>query len=427
VSRAWLVCVALGCVGPAPYRCVSSGECELDGEPGRCEPLDLAREVGTDNPGVCHFPDEVCPSGRRYGDDQGKPSGACLPCGGPLEVCCQGESACGAGLACTDERCTCVVGVAPSERHTCAVKADGAVFCWGLNDWGQLGDDSLVGSPVPRRVDVPPAIGVASARDHSCALDADGGVWCWGANTAYQLGDGTTEKRTGPARALLSTPARAISAALAHTCALMDDGGVECWGHFIFNQDWQIPTRVPGIEMLPVQLSAGSSVDTVRMEDGSVWSWGASYSGESGSGQSGLFLEPIRTSLDLPARDVANGGARGCAVATDGSAWCWGVGDTGLTRSFVPEPMSTPGPVRRVAVGARRCGLLEDGSVWCWGADAGPVPLPLPAHDLVMSARTSCIATRSGLFCWGDNDHGQLGDGTLIDRDFPTAALLSCP
>jgi len=123
-------------------------------------------------------------------------------------------------------------------HHTCATRADGSVWCWGLNNAGQLGDGSLHNRSVPVRAGalsgiVELAIGGFETHgpiSHSCARASSGRLWCWGANAFGQLGDGTTTSRSTPVPVLGIADARALGVAATHTCAVRADGHVWCWG-----------------------------------------------------------------------------------------------------------------------------------------------------------------------------------------------------
>ena len=88
------------------------------------------------------------------------------------------------------------------QKHTCAVKSAGGVFCWGDNSKGQLGDNTVTDRPAPVQVLGVGAVGtldgvarVAAGLQHSCAALTAGTAFCWGLNDRGQLGDNTTTQR----------------------------------------------------------------------------------------------------------------------------------------------------------------------------------------------------------------------------------------
>lgn len=118
--------------------------------------------------------------------------------------------------------------------HMCALTSAGAVKCWGRNDQRQLGD----GSPAPYRT-IPVAVtglssgvqGLAAGNLHTCALTSAGAVFCWGANSDGQLGNGSTARGETPVGVYgLTAGIKAIDAGYNFTCALTTAGGVMCWG-----------------------------------------------------------------------------------------------------------------------------------------------------------------------------------------------------
>jgi alpha-tubulin suppressor-like RCC1 family protein len=132
--------------------------------------------------------------------------------------------------------------VAAGTDHACALAPDGAAWCWGRNDAGQLGIGSGVTTATPQRVEAPLPFTMITAGDrHTCALAADGTAWCWGANTGGALGtdtagDGCADGPCALAPVPVNTPLRfrGLTAARgrtgAHTCGLATDGLAYCWG-----------------------------------------------------------------------------------------------------------------------------------------------------------------------------------------------------
>jgi alpha-tubulin suppressor-like RCC1 family protein len=123
--------------------------------------------------------------------------------------------------------------------YACGVAPDGVAWCWGDNEWGQLGDGTTTASVQPVRVAGEArfrslAVTRFGGRGVTCGLDLDGAVWCWGSHSEA-LGRHDLERTTVPGR--VATPARfrALSVA-AHVCALATADDVYCWGSNLYGQ-----------------------------------------------------------------------------------------------------------------------------------------------------------------------------------------------
>lgn len=254
--------------------------------------------------------------------------------------------------------------IAAGEQHTCAVKTDGTVWCWGLADSGQLGDGTLGDANAVRLHPVQVIQGagmltgvkaVAAGWFTTCALKTDGTVWCWGYDGFAQLGDGTIgtgryQTRLTPVQVILGsgkmTGVIAIATGGEHTCALRSGGTVWCWGDD-FTGALGDGTRgnANHIRLQPVQVVQGSGkmtgVASIATRDistcavktaGGVWCWGSDSYGQLGDGTRGntqhLRLKPVQvvygtgtlTSIGV----ITLGTRHTCAVKTTGTMWCWG-------------------------------------------------------------------------------------------------------
>lgn len=126
-------------------------------------------------------------------------------------------------------------------QHTCALTSGGQAYCWGRNDFSQLGDSTLVNRNTPVAVQQPGGltfVSLTTGLSHTCGLDGSGQEWCWGSNAKGQLGIGSTTAQRVPSA--VSQPAgvtfAAVSNGSSHSCALDGVGQTWCWGRNDFNQ-----------------------------------------------------------------------------------------------------------------------------------------------------------------------------------------------
>jgi alpha-tubulin suppressor-like RCC1 family protein/Tol biopolymer transport system component len=225
-----------------------------------------------------------------------------------------------------------VLGLAVGNAHACALLQGGAVKCWGSNEYGQLGDASLVDRRTA--VDVaglgPGVTAITAGYAHTCAIVANGGLKCWGANTAGQLGDGGTGGRSTPVDVVgLSSGVLAVGAGEQHTCVIVTGGAVKCWGFNFYGTilgdestvDRSVPGDVPALRSGVVQIALGGYETCVRLVDGSMQCWGNTAMGDNTE-----LARPLPTQvagLETGVSDIDVGfGGQICAVV-NGAAKCW--------------------------------------------------------------------------------------------------------
>ena len=220
------------------------------------------------------------------------------------------------GLATTEDATQPVRGadgitatdVAASGANTCILDESGAAWCFGNNSFGQLGN----GVKDNRAQPVPVAVsGGASFTDiavgdhHACALDEEGAAWCWGANDAGQLGDGTSQEQLAPVPVDLDAELTAVVAGNAHTCALDVEGAAWCWGE---NTDGRLGDAEEGAETpsgedaaSPVAVISATTWELLALgeeftcglgTDGVAWCWGNNRAGWLGDGTQELRPNP---------------------------------------------------------------------------------------------------------------------------------------
>jgi alpha-tubulin suppressor-like RCC1 family protein len=129
--------------------------------------------------------------------------------------------------------------VAAGGYHTCAIKEDGSLWCWGDNEEGQIGDGTWEDKKSPVKIIESGVVSVAAGGFHTCAIKEDGSLWCWGKNDSGQLGydsDEANEAKNTPVQ-IMESGVVAVAAGLYHTCAIKQDGSLWCWGS---NEDGQL-------------------------------------------------------------------------------------------------------------------------------------------------------------------------------------------
>jgi len=348
-----------------------------------------------------------------------------------------------------------VASVSSGYLHTCAVTTSGGVKCWGYNHYGQLGDGTTIYSNIP--VDVvgltSGVASISSSEAHTCALTTSGGVKCWGDNDHGKLGDGTNINRLSPVDVFgLTSGVSSISSGGDHTCALTTSGGVKCWGGNYSGQlgdetntDSLTPVDVFGLTSGVSSISSGGDHTCALTTSGGAKCWGNNFHGQLGDGTVKVRYTPVDvTGLASGIISVSSGYMHTCAVTSTGSLKCWGdndrgqLGDGKTTDSYTPVDITdiTSGVTSISSGGSHTCAVTTSGGVKCWGNNYSgllgdgsdisrytPVDMTGLASGIISISTGymhTCASTSSGgVKCWGDNDFGQLGDGTNTDRNTP--------
>jgi len=275
--------------------------------------------------------------------------------------------------------------VAAGYLHSLAVKADGTVWAWGWNGFGQLGDGTIENRPRPVRVPGLTNIAMVVAGAYqSYAVTRDGAVLAWGLNHVGQLGDGTTVDHRVPVRIGGLPPIRALSSGAFHTLALADDGTVWAWGWNAFGQlgdgttgDRHAPEQLPGLPAIH-EIAAGAFHSVAVTSPGwKVLSWGLNHVGQLGDGTTVDHHEPTPVPGLDGVRDIAAGAYHTVALYDFRPVRAWGwnafgqLGDGTTVDRHSPVVVAMDDSVQQVSAGLYDSfALTSDGTVKGWGSNA---------------------------------------------------------
>ncbi|MEO8551279.1 MAG: RCC1 repeat-containing protein, partial [Kofleriaceae bacterium] len=297
---------------------------------------------------------------------------------------CGSDGSCPDGYVCKDQVClpseppppACSTHVTAGRGHSCAVRTDGTVWCWGQNDSGQLGDGTATDSSVPVQArDLAGATAVGAGDGFTCALAGGGSVFCWGRGDQVELGMGTSGARA-PSQVPGITGATALAVGETHACVLVG-GAVTCWGA---NDEGELgdgtqtahgPQNVPGLGTI-IQISAGDASTCALDDAGNAKCWGANDSGQLATGDHDRRTTPVAPmGLINNVTEILAGHGYACAATTAGLMACWGDGPLGngtTTQSDMPVVVANPFPLAHLSAGDETmCGLDAQAQVWCWG------------------------------------------------------------
>ena len=317
--------------------------------------------------------------------------------------------------------------------HNCGIVGPGRLYCWGLNNFGQLAlprdstcfplgvdDQPLPCQLSPKRTAPTLAFtSVTAGEEFSCGIVGGGAAYCWGLDTLGQLGGGRPR-----ARAFTATPAAitgsvsfaSIDAGQRHACGMeLGANRAYCWGYDSLGQLGDATLFIGGV-------SSTTPIPVVTADQ-----------------------------TPLPLTQVAAGGLHSCGVAPGGAAWCWGDNTAGQLGTNAPGGANVfPAPVAGglsfssvSAGGAHSCGIATGGQAFCWGRDVSgqlgrgaagaDAPTPVAAASGLAFTQISaglahtCAVTAAGAaYCWGSNVFGQIGrvDATATLAPNPTPVAV---
>ncbi|MHC4066745.1 MAG: RCC1 domain-containing protein [Planctomycetota bacterium] len=372
-----------------------------------------------------------------------------------------------------------LASITAGHRHACGLTTSGKAYCWGANDYGQLGD----GSTTPSNLPVPVAGGMTfasleAAGEVTCGLTGSGDAYCWGMNVGAQLGDGTTTNRSSPVAVSGGLTFSEVSVGTDHVCGLTFSDVAYCWGGGP-QSDAQDFKRDLGLGFVPPEVCTGRRTGFDRYvctttplpvntaltfvsiavgewhtcglrSDGSVYCWGWNALCELGlsaacgtDANATLGASTITPSLVAGAvsfESIHAGAIANCGITATGVAHCWGPGTAaGSTDFFVPTPTPLSGGVNFASINIsgedfiwpHACGVATNGAAYCWGSNWADFEEPgghlgngLPPATTCDAFGPECTPMPSPVF--GGIDFAEVATGKAFSCGVATTGETYC-
>jgi alpha-tubulin suppressor-like RCC1 family protein len=367
--------------------------------------------------------------------------------------------------------------------HSCGTTVRREAYCWG-GGLRFLGNGSAAGSIIPSKVidQSIPFDTVSAGWEQSCGATHNAGdstyiqLRCWGFNPFGAVGNGGAQDEFIPVFVSRGPSFKAFQAAFGFTCGLSEINSAACWGDNSSGQLGNVgPFELCGGAQTPCERSptavvvrADKSPLTVRSLSGAeahacavsldnaVYCWGSNTRGNLGDGVSDSSRYAVRVASSVSFTAVTAGPYHTCALSTDSHVYCWGTNlfgelggaQTNDTCDGIPcnrAPKIAPGGVlfRAISVrGRSSCAISVDSLAYCWGlndhgqlgsattatcagnpCNATPTLVTgLPKiRAISVGDRHACAVAITGVaYCWGQNADGRLGIGTRVDASRPT-------
>jgi alpha-tubulin suppressor-like RCC1 family protein len=327
-----------------------------------------------------------------------------------------------------------------------AIKNDGTLWAWGYNDSGQLGDSTNTSKTIPTRIGKENDWQqISCGGSQTIAIKNNGTLWAWGENNVGQLGDSSIFNKNSPTKIGNANDWNSISTGIAHSMAIKKDSTLWGWG---FNLHGQLSYGATVIVRSPVkignakdwkQVSAGATHTIAIKYNGTIWACGDNASGQLGNGRNfgaETYMTQIGSSkewIQVDAGDYYN-----LALKSDGSLWAWGandygqLGDSTNTIKTIPTRVGTQNDWKQIFAGVNvSFALKNDGTLWVWGNvpmyNNTPTRINTDQDWMAVSHNYHILTLKNNgmILAWGNNQSGELGDGTTENKNIPTP--IDCP
>lgn len=327
------------------------------------------------------------------------------------------------------------IAVSVGSEHACALTGAGSVWCWGSNNYRQLGAGDR-----PDRSGAPAMVkGLADVADVevdyniSCARTKDGKVFCWGSNLYGMLGTSASYESAMPQQILGMPPIRRLGLEHSHVCALSNEGEVYCWGSNEYNRlgrkgvrNSKTPLKVEELKDI-TDIAVGMDHNCALRKDETVVCWGSRLEGRLGDGVISEYHTPVEVPGLKNVVKLCSGeyGWKTCAVRVNGAQDCWGnskpmgperendvaacsgddvlLGDGHVELENGSRVSGLDQVTRFSTEHSNGCAMRKDGTVLCWRSGEAAKVVLREAKAIAYSGRAACAVKTDGtLWCWGE-------------------------
>ena len=303
-----------------------------------------------------------------------------------------------------------VSAVSLGSNHSAAITTDGSLYIWGVNSSGQLGNGTTEVSYVPIKI-MDDVASVSLGENHSAAITTDGSLYTWGDNSYGQLGNGTFESSSIPIKIMDNVAS--VSLGTQHSAAITTDGSLYMWGFnrsgqlgigkndsdpWLFYNEWDYRNTPIKVMDNVIFVSLGDNYSAAITTDGSFYMCGLNLEGELGNGTIEESFVPIKIMDNVIFTSL--GEAHSAAITTGGSLYMWGENYSG------------------------ELGDGLSGGIYYEYDEKIDSNIPIKIMDNVACVslggrHSAAITTDGSLYMWGDNEYGQLGNGTTESSNVP--------
>jgi alpha-tubulin suppressor-like RCC1 family protein len=265
-----------------------------------------------------------------------------------------------------------------TQTHCLALKQNGSLWAWGSNFYGEIGDgNSYFKRLIPVQIGSETNWKTIDGNDgNSFAIKQDGTLWAWGLNNVGQLGDGTLINRYVPTQVGTDSDWLIVSAGGSFTRAIKQNGTLWGWGGSDV-ANLLVPTQI-GTDNDWSKLSAGDNHTLAIKTDRTLWAWGSNVHGQIGDNVSSIYVtNPKKIGTENTWQKISAGSSFSLAIKQNGTLWVWGTSSRGVlglgsganaASRYVPTQQGSDNTWENIFGGWRHSlSLKNNNKLWAWG------------------------------------------------------------